>query len=99
MSTDYDVLDKYMSEYRQIHHLFFKIVVDTEEDFVYAQELHSRYGDRVEFVLQPCNDDVITPNKTALLQKTYELSTRVVESKTMNNVRVLPQLHVLLEME
>ncbi|TDQ41058.1 preQ(0) biosynthesis protein QueE [Aureibacillus halotolerans] len=103
METDFSKLDDILSKVeeadRTTTHTSLKVVVFDKADFAYAEHVHQRYP-QVPFYVQVGNPDPLTDEQTNLvsgLLDDYEaLVDRVVASSAMNNVRVLPQLHVLI---
>ncbi|MFZ3589542.1 7-carboxy-7-deazaguanine synthase QueE [Bacillus sp. DJP31] len=101
METDYDKLDAIIKKLDKSleSNLSLKVVVFTNEDFVYAKAIHNRYPG-VPFYVQVGNDDVYGTEDQSLVQSLltkYEwLIDQVVLSCEMNDVRVLPQLHTLV---
>lgn len=100
METNFTMLDTIMERLTAHRgHVSLKVVVFNDEDFAYAKHVHQRYPS-VPFYVQVGNghiheaDDVTL--RLNLLQKLEWLVDKVVQSKEMNNVRVLPQLHTLL---
>ncbi|ENH96337.1 7-cyano-7-deazaguanine synthase [Gracilibacillus halophilus YIM-C55.5] len=102
MKTNWKVLDEIIetliSQQRK-HHTSIKVVVFDEEDLAYAEMVHQRYPD-ISFYVQVGNDDVNEerPSNLAshLLDKYEWLIDQVVASKSLNHVRVLPQVHALV---
>ncbi|MGX5523644.1 7-carboxy-7-deazaguanine synthase QueE [Bacillus toyonensis] len=98
MKTDFTMLD---SVIRKLERKDFslKVVVFEDYDFEYAVKVHKRYP-QVPFFLQVGNDDTKTVDDAALiknlLQKYERLIEKVVQSKEMNDAKVLPQLHALV---
>lgn len=100
MKTNFTMLDMIMNRLAAHRgHVSLKVVVFDDEDFAYAKHVHQRYP-TVPFYVQVGNDDIHEADDVALrlklLQKLEWLVDKVVQSKEMNNVRVLPQLHTLL---
>ncbi len=72
-----------------------KIVISSEEDYVYARNLHTLYPD-TDMVLQVCSQPGID-SKDTLLEKCRRLVDRVMGDPGFSDqVRVLPQMHVLI---
>ena len=98
METDFDKLD-YFIERLKSNNVSLKVVVFDDEDFAYAENIHTRYP-HVPFFLQIGNDDVATTDDAALISnllKRYEwLIEKAVHSVVMNDAKVLPQLHALI---
>ncbi|WLR52839.1 7-carboxy-7-deazaguanine synthase QueE [Bacillus tianshenii] len=103
METDYtmleEIVEKLTEAERVPHHVSLKVVVFNDEDFQYAVDIHQRYQ-TIPFFLQVGNDDLQCEQDGELalhLLKRYEwLVNKTIETKEMNDVRVLPQLHALL---
>ncbi|MBB6177946.1 7-carboxy-7-deazaguanine synthase [Anoxybacillus tengchongensis] len=100
METNFATLDMIMNRLAAHRgHVSLKVVVFDDSDFAYATIVHQRYPN-VPFYVQVGNDDIHEADDVALrlklLQKLEWLVDKVVQSKEMNNVRVLPQLHTLL---
>ncbi|KMK76553.1 7-carboxy-7-deazaguanine synthase QueE [Alkalihalobacillus pseudalcaliphilus] len=98
MVTDYQKLDTMTSNLTG-RNVSLKVVVFDDTDFEYATAIHQRYPD-IPFFLQVGNDDSQTEENEQLLQRLlnkYEwLIDKAIQSKEMNNAKVLPQLHTLL---
>jgi len=98
MRTDFEKLDTFINNL-QLANVSLKVVIFNEEDFKYAEMIHSRYP-QIPFYLQIGNDDVLTVDDQALvstLLKRFEwLIDRAMKSTIMNDARVLPQLHALI---
>ncbi len=100
METNFATLDEIMEQLTTHRgHVSLKVVVFDDSDFAYATIVHQRYPN-VPFYVQVGNDNIHEADDVALrlklLQKLEWLVDKVVQSKEMNNVRVLPQLHTLL---
>lgn len=100
MKTNFTMLDTIMERLTAHRgHVSLKVVVFDDEDFAYATTVHQRYP-TVPFYVQVGNDHIHEADDVTLclqlLQKLEWLVDKVVQSKEMNNVRVLPQLHTLL---
>ncbi|NGP46278.1 7-carboxy-7-deazaguanine synthase QueE [Bacillaceae bacterium SIJ1] len=103
METDFAILDEiigHLTAHDRIErHTSLKVVVFDDDDFAYACQVHARYPD-VPCFLQVGNPDANTGATDQLVSRLlvdYErLVDRVVASPQMNDVRVLPQLHVLV---
>ncbi|WP_171038052.1 7-carboxy-7-deazaguanine synthase QueE [Aquibacillus sediminis] len=102
MQTNWDTLDLILlklEKHNRINHTSLKVVIFDEEDLGYAERIHQRYPN-IPFFLQVGNDDLEEMEATTLSSKLltkYEwLIDKVVESKTLNHVRVLPQVHALV---
>ncbi len=98
MKTDFNKLDLFMQNLEDSN-VSLKVVIFDEEDFGYAEMIHTRYPN-VPFFLQVGNDDVFTTDDQALvstLLKRFEwLIDRSMKSTIMNDAKVLPQLHALI---
>lgn len=98
MKTDFNKLDLFMQNLEDSN-VSLKVVIFDEEDFGYAEMIHTRYPN-VPFFLQVGNDDVLTIDDQALvstLLKRFEwLIDRSMRSTIMNDAKVLPQLHALI---
>ncbi|ARK30803.1 7-carboxy-7-deazaguanine synthase [Halalkalibacter krulwichiae] len=98
METDFEKLDYYIEQLTG-HNVSLKVVVFNDQDFTYAKMIHKRYPS-VPFFLQIGNNSVETDDNETLLSNLlnrYEwLIEKTTESVSMNNARVLPQLHTLL---
>ncbi|MGB5944745.1 7-carboxy-7-deazaguanine synthase QueE [Paenisporosarcina sp.] len=98
MKTDFNKLDLFMQNLENSN-VSLKVVIFDEEDFGYAEMIHTRYP-KVPFFLQVGNDDVLTIDDQALvstLLKRFEwLIDCSMKSTIMNDAKVLPQLHALI---
>ncbi|KHF40458.1 7-carboxy-7-deazaguanine synthase QueE [Halalkalibacter okhensis] len=98
METDYEKLDFYIKQLEE-RNVSLKVVVFDDEDFRFAELIHSRYP-HIPFYLQIGNEDVATTDDHALLStllKRYEwLIEKATKSHVMNDAKVLPQLHTLI---
>jgi 7-carboxy-7-deazaguanine synthase len=102
METDFDILNTIFINLKEnmfLGNISLKVVIFDEADLEYAKICHRKYPE-IPFYLQVGNDDVTNFNNQQLIQNLlvkYEwLVNRVVEDDTLNNVKVLPQLHALL---
>lgn len=100
METDFEVLDQIvegLEENGSLKNASLKIVVFDVVDYEFAKRVHQRYP-KLPFFLQVGNDDLATEDQTSLMSSLvdkYEwLINKVMRDVEMNNVRVLPQLHV-----
>lgn len=85
------VLDRFTAKPEKVQ---LKMVILTLEDYQYAQELHQSYPN-VPMVLQVCNE-LDRDTEGNLLAKYGSLVEMVANDKTLDDqVRVLPQMHVL----
>ncbi|TSB45133.1 7-carboxy-7-deazaguanine synthase QueE [Alkalicoccobacillus porphyridii] len=98
MITDFTKLDVFYDRLSK-EQASLKVVVFDDTDFAYAEDIHLRYPG-FPFYLQVGNEDATTTNDQALvsdlLEKYEWLIDKAVASVTMNNARVLPQLHTLV---
>jgi 7-carboxy-7-deazaguanine synthase len=102
MNTDFTVLDEIIERLKKggrAENVSLKVVVFDEKDFEYAKFVHTRYPN-IPFYLQVGNDDVVEQDdftlRTKLLEKLEWLIEKAVQTKEMNDARVLPQLHALV---
>lgn len=102
MNTEWKTLDIIVDRLKHRPSPFthsLKVVVFDEEDLAYAITVHQRYPDSVLY-LQVGNSDVHTMDSTllttTLLQRYEWLIDKVMETSSLNDVRVLPQLHTLV---
>lgn len=102
METDWHVLDEIarrLSGRPSPLSLSLKVVVFDEADLIYAESVHQRYP-QIDLYLQVGNPDVrrmdISHHAADLLQRYEWLIDRVMMMSSMNNVRILPQLHALV---
>ncbi|MBA2872747.1 7-carboxy-7-deazaguanine synthase [Anoxybacillus calidus] len=102
MNTDFAVLDdiiERLSKRERVANVSLKVVVFDEKDFAYAKFVHARYPN-IPFYLQVGNEDVAELDdftlRTKLLEKLEWLIEKTVQTKEMNDARVLPQLHALV---
>jgi 7-carboxy-7-deazaguanine synthase len=101
MKTDFHVLDDIIFRLtkKEKQGVSLKVVVFDDADFSYAEMVHKRYP-HIPFYLQVGNDAISSNDesmlRTALLDKLNWLVEKTAQSKDMNDVRVLPQLHTLL---
>jgi 7-carboxy-7-deazaguanine synthase len=102
MNTDFAVLDEIIERLKKggcAEIVSLKVVVFDEKDFEYAKLVHARYPN-IPFYLQVGNDDVAEQDdftlRTKLLDKLDWLIEKAVQTKEMNDARVLPQLHALV---
>ena len=98
MQTDFGKLDGFIDKLRNSN-ASLKVVIFDEEDFNYAESLHLRYP-HVPFFLQTGNNDTATTDDVALVSSLLEryewLIDLSIRSETMNDAKVLPQLHTLV---
>lgn len=102
MNTDFDILDSIMQRLRDANrsnHISLKVVVFSDEDYVYAKKVHLRYPD-VPFFLQVGNEDNKTVDNAQLVEQLltkYEwLIDKTMLDNEFKNVKVLPQLHTYI---
>lgn len=102
MKTDFGVLDEIverLTEKDSIQNASLKIVIFDDVDYEYAKLVHKRYP-KLPFFLQVGNDDIDTGDRnklmSTLIDKYERLINKVMVDIEMNNVRVLPQLHVYI---
>ncbi|MBS8264250.1 7-carboxy-7-deazaguanine synthase QueE [Mesobacillus boroniphilus] len=100
MKTDFEVLDQIVNGLKEngsLKNASLKIVVFDAVDYEFAKLIHQRYPE-LPFFLQVGNDDIATEDQmnlmSSLVDKYEWLINKVVSDMEMNNVRVLPQLHV-----
>jgi 7-carboxy-7-deazaguanine synthase len=100
MKTNFEVFDQIVSgleENGSLKNASLKIVVFDQVDYEYAKLVHRRYPELPIF-LQVGNDDIETGDRmnlmSSLVDKYEWLINKVMFDVEMNNVRVLPQLHV-----
>lgn len=98
METNYEILDDIVKRLGTSN-VSMKIVVFDDVDLNYAETIHQRYP-HLPLFIQVGNDQTDNNNESEtahyLLQKYAELVDKVMLSKQLKNVRVLPQLHALL---
>lgn len=98
MKTDLTKLDTFIYNLQHAN-VSLKVVIFDEEDFMYAEMIHTRYP-QIPFYLQIGNDDVLTVDDQALVSNLLNrfewLIDRAMKSTIMNDARVLPQLHALI---
>ena len=98
MVTDFAVLDLIIDKVRE-QKVSLKVVVFDDLDFVYAKKVHARYPE-IPFFMQVGNDDTGTTDDQALVQHLLDKYTLLIDKvmidSTLNDVRVLPQLHTFL---
>ncbi|GMA50078.1 7-carboxy-7-deazaguanine synthase [Alicyclobacillus contaminans] len=98
MRTDWRVLDDIVERVRaDALNASFKVVVFDDADYDYAVDVHRRWPD-IPFFLSVGNEDTAAEGDVSarLLEQLRWLTERVTSHPEMNDVRVLPQLHVLL---
>jgi len=101
MTTDFKILDDILTRLKDAvrNDYSIKIVIFDEIDFEYATTVYKRYPN-VPLYLQVGNEDIHSTDDQQLAQdllRKYEwLIDKTIQSKEMNSVRVLPQLHTLV---
>ena len=101
MTTDFKILDDILTRLKDAvrNDYSIKIVIFDEIDFEYATTVYKRYPN-VPLYLQVGNEDIHSTDDQQLTQdllRKYEwLIDKTIQSKEMNSVRVLPQLHTLV---
>ncbi|MGN7356942.1 7-carboxy-7-deazaguanine synthase QueE [Paenibacillus sp. SAF-054] len=102
MHTKWDALDEIVNKIANrpaAYAYSLKVVIFDDSDLLYAQTVHQRYP-AAPMYLQVGNSDVTrmdTTHHAAELLKQYELLIdKVMASDSLNEVRVLPQLHTLV---
>lgn len=97
MNTDWKALDACLSAAGGNPEITLKFVVADETDYNYAKETAKKYP-QLPVTLQPCNTapppQIVTQD--ALIADMLRLIDRVNADKWFENVRILPQLHVML---
>lgn len=91
METDWTKLDQSVEAAKRVH---LKVVVFDDADYDYAVAVHQRYPG-ISISLQVGND-VGTDDMADWLRKLEWLASKVIADNRMQEVTVLPQLHVLL---
>jgi 7-carboxy-7-deazaguanine synthase len=98
METDWDHLNDVVTKLSTATVNFsFKIVVFNDEDYMYAKTVHEKWTS-VPMFLSVGNGDVVEAGDVSqrLLDKLRWLTDTVVRDPSMNDIRVTPQLHVLM---
>ncbi|MDX8045866.1 7-carboxy-7-deazaguanine synthase QueE [Gracilibacillus sp. S3-1-1] len=102
MKTNWTVLDDIMDNLEKggrLANTSIKIVIFDEEDLEYAKSVRKRYPN-VAFFVQVGNDNLeeIAPNELAshLLTRYEWLIDQVMDESSLNDVRLLPQVHALV---
>ena len=91
MATDWEALAASIDRSRAPT---LKVVVFDAADYEYAATVHGRFPE-VPLYLQVGNN-VGSDDSTGLLQRLHWLAERVIGDERLSDVRVLPQMHVLL---
>lgn len=98
MVTDFLVLDQIIEKVSG-QKVSLKVVVFDDLDFEYARKVHSRYPG-IPFFMQVGNDNITTTDDQSLLNHLLNnyslLIDKVMLDSSLNDVRVLPQLHTFL---
>jgi|BioPla2DNA2_1021312.scaffolds.fasta_scaffold06698_9 7-carboxy-7-deazaguanine synthase len=94
MKTNWDKLTRSVDYVEDKNKVSIKVVVQTEEDYQYALDVFSRFPN-IEKYITPCNETPGQPNFDAMFKKMREITERVLADKRYD-IRILPQLHVLL---
>ena len=84
-------LDEFIANARNLQ---LKIVVLTPEDYQYARQLHRQYPD-IPMVLQVCNEPDNDTIENLMARYRSLVSMAINDAGINDNVRVLPQMHVL----
>ncbi|MEI5908754.1 7-carboxy-7-deazaguanine synthase QueE [Bacillus spongiae] len=97
MTVDRERLDEIVTNLQtQNVNTSLKVVIFDETDLAFATEIHQRYP-KIPFFLQAGNPYVYEANDDKLINELLNryqwLIDQVMESSSLNNVRVLPQLH------
>ncbi|WP_186576993.1 7-carboxy-7-deazaguanine synthase QueE [Aquibacillus kalidii] len=102
MVTNWEILDDiigHLEKNNRLNKTSLKVVIFNDQDLEYAEKVHQRYPN-VSLFLQVGNDqlqeDKISNLTSYLLDKYEWLINKVVDSTTLNSVRVLPQVHALV---
>ncbi len=96
METDWDAFDECLKAANNKPEIALKIVIFDDQDYAYAQDVHTRYPD-LPLYLQPGNNDLDKDNvdMDALNARMRWLVDKVTSDQWFN-ATILPQLHVLL---
>lgn len=102
MNTDFNALDSIIERLTKAgreRNISLKVVVFSDEDYVYAKKVHLRYPD-VPFFLQVGNEDNKTMDNAQLVEQLimkYEwLINKTMLDCDFKDVKVLPQLHTYI---
>lgn len=98
MKPDLETLDEIVNKVSQEgRKLSLKVVVFDQEDYDFAKFLHDRYPS-IEFYLSVGNIEPYSEDDGIdhILKGLRWLCDRVIQDPSMNDVRVLPQLHTLI---
>jgi len=96
MKTNYKTLDDIIERLELAKNVTLKVVIFDDADYAYAKNLHKNYP-LIPMFLSVGNPDVKGDVSEFKLLRLYgELVDRIMWDPEMRNVRVLPQLHVLL---
>lgn len=97
MLTNYSKLDECIAAAGVITRTSLKVVVFDDVDYAYALNMHLRYPDLPFYAsvgnsaLDPAENPI-----PSVLERSKWLTEKIAEDKFMRDVRVIPQLHVLL---
>ena len=98
MDTNFELLTDIINKL-QDRDVSLKVVVFDEIDLQYAEKVHALYPS-IPLFIQVGNDNTDEMDENAissyLLKRYADLVELVIVSKTLKNVRILPQLHALL---
>ncbi len=92
--TDWNKFDECLNLAGENPEIALKIIILDEDDYTYARNVASKYPE-LPLYLQPCNHSVMTMDMDGIMDRNRWLIDKVVADKWYD-VRVLPQLHVLL---
>lgn len=98
MRTDWNQLNEIVSKLTGAHtRSSLKVVIFDDADYAYATTVHQKWPS-VPLFLSVGNDDVVEEGDVSgrLLDRLRWLTDKVIGDESMKDVRVLPQLHVLL---
>lgn len=97
MATDFNILWEIVDRSCGNVNVSLKVVVFDDHDYAYARHIHAMFP-RVPFFLSVGNSDPKEPGDISvrLLKKLEWLWEKVLGDPSMNDVRVLPQLHTLV---
>ncbi len=94
MDTDWQAFDMCLKAAGDNAQIIFKLVIMNDEDYEYARGLSNKYPE-FPLYLQACNNGGDSVNIDNIMDKTRWLIDKVMADR-WNDVRILPQLHVLL---
>ncbi len=99
MLTNFKILDEIIYRLKEHSSYSLKVVVFDSNDYEYAKAIHKRYPG-VPFFLQVGNSQTILEDENelakVLLEQYIILIEKVMSDPSLNDVKVLPQLHTLL---